>query len=98
MTQNEHVYAICCRPEIAGGVISDQNVKTIEGYVMLNFEAASISSFPENNKMPTNWFGRQNAASLKFDPKPSNAVGRFSNFGKCRSKVAGDVISDVAVK
>ena len=58
---------------------------------------------PENwksNKMTTNWWGRQNAASLKFDPKPSDAAFRsfFSNFGKCRSKVAGDIISGVAVK
>ena len=26
------------------------------------------------NKMPTNWWGRQNAAPLKFDPKPSEAA------------------------
>ena len=36
--------------------------------------------------MPTNWWHRQNAALLKFDP----------NFGKCRSEVSGDVISGVA--
>ena len=41
MTQNEHVYAICCRPEVAGDVISGENVKTGKGYTMLNFEAAS---------------------------------------------------------
>ena len=27
-----------------------------------------------NNKKPTNWWGRQNAAPLKFDPKPSEAA------------------------
>ena len=48
MTQNEHVYVILCRPEIAGDVISRETVKTIEGYVVLNFEDASISSFREN--------------------------------------------------
>ena len=36
MTQNEHVYAICCQPEVAGDVISGQNVETTEGYVVLN--------------------------------------------------------------
>ena len=45
MAQNEHVYATCCRPEISGDVISCENVKTIEGYVLLNFGTACISSF-----------------------------------------------------
>ena len=45
MTQNEHVCAIFCRPEVAGDVISSENVTTIEGYFVLNFEAASFSSF-----------------------------------------------------
>ena len=31
MTQNEYVYAICCRPEAAGDVISSGTLKTIEG-------------------------------------------------------------------
>ena len=48
MIQNEHVYATFCRPEIAGDVISGGNVKTVEGYVLLNFEAANISSFTAN--------------------------------------------------
>ena len=30
MTKNEHVYAICCRPEVRDGVISGQNVNTSE--------------------------------------------------------------------
>ena len=48
MTQTEHAYAIFCRPEAAGDVITSGNVKTIEGYVVLNIETASISSFREN--------------------------------------------------
>ena len=48
MTKNEHVYTICYRPEVAGDVISVENVKTIEGYALLNFEAASISIFRGN--------------------------------------------------
>ena len=49
--------------------------------------------------MPTNWWDRQDAAPLKFDPKPvgGGIFGRFLNFGKCRSEVAGEVISGVAV-
>ena len=52
MAQNEHIYAIFCRPKLAGDVISGGNVKTIEGYVMLNFEAASVSSFRTNQNQP----------------------------------------------
>ena len=52
MTQNEHVYASCCRPEVAGDVISGENVNTIERYALLNFEAASFSSFRENQNQP----------------------------------------------
>ena len=52
MTQNEHVYAICCRPEVAGDVISGGRVNTIEGYALLNFEAASISKLRENQNQP----------------------------------------------
>ena len=39
MTQNEHLYAIFCRPEVV--VISGENVKINEGYALLDFEAAS---------------------------------------------------------
>ena len=45
MNQNENVYAICCRPEIAGDVFSGGNVNTIEGYAVLNFEVAGFISF-----------------------------------------------------
>ena len=52
LTQNEYVYAICCRPEVAGDVISGGNVKIIEGYAALNFETASFSSFRDNPIQP----------------------------------------------
>ena len=45
MTQIEHVYAICCQLEVAGDVISGDNVKTVEGYAVLNFEVVSYSIF-----------------------------------------------------
>ena len=50
MTQIEHVYAICCRPEVDGDVISSYNVKTSEGYDVLNLEVTSFSSFREIKK------------------------------------------------
>ena len=47
MTQNEHVYAICCRPEVGGDIISSEKLKTFEGYAVLNFEVASSNRFPD---------------------------------------------------
>ena len=44
MTQNDHVCAICCRPEVAGDVIAAENVKTIEGNAALNLEIATFNS------------------------------------------------------
>ena len=54
MTQNEHVYVICCQPKVAGDVISCENIKTIEGYALalLNFETAIYSNFRENRNQP----------------------------------------------
>ena len=45
MTQNLHVCTICFRPEAVYDVISGQNVKTIEGYIVVNFAVASSNSF-----------------------------------------------------
>ena len=50
MTRNEHVYAICCRPKVVGDIISGKNAKAIEGYAVLNFEVASVSSFLDIKK------------------------------------------------
>ena len=52
MTPNEHVYAIGCQPEVVGDVISGENAKTIEGYVVLNLAVASVSSFRANQSQP----------------------------------------------
>ena len=61
MTQNKHVYAICCRLQVAGDVASGENVKTIEGYALLNFEDASFSSFRD---IPKIIFGTAEAADI----------------------------------
>ena len=50
MTQNEHVYAICCRREVAGYVLPGRNVKTTECYAVLEFEVASFSRFRDIQK------------------------------------------------
>ena len=41
MTQNAHVRTICCRPEAVYDVISGRNVKTVEGYLVVNFMTAT---------------------------------------------------------
>ena len=52
MTQNEHVYAICCRQEVGDDVISSRNAKTVEGYVLVHFEvASSFRDIPKNHFM-----------------------------------------------
>ena len=33
MTQNEHVYAICCHPEVDANVISGENAETFSVYI-----------------------------------------------------------------
>ena len=57
MTQTKHVYTICCWLEIAGDVISSENVRTIEGYAVLNFEVSRFSSFRyiQNKKSTIRW-------------------------------------------
>ena len=45
-----HVYEIYRRLEVDCGVISGRNVKTIGGYVVVNVEVASSSSFRDNRE------------------------------------------------
>ena len=45
VTKNEHVYAISCLLKVVSDVISCRNVKTTEGYVVVNFEGASSGGF-----------------------------------------------------
>ena len=42
MTLNLHVCMICFQLEVVYDVISGQNVKTIEGYHVVNFEVAVL--------------------------------------------------------
>ena len=50
MIQNEHVYAICYQPEVAGDIISSENVNTVEGYALLHFEVSSFSILRDSKK------------------------------------------------
>ena len=71
---------ICCRPEVDDDVISGPNVKTIESYRVLNFEIVSSSSFQDIKQDAHQLVGRQNAATLEFDPKSSEAAFRLFFF------------------
>ena len=58
-------YLLPTRPEVAGDVISGENVKIAEGYALLNFESATVSSFQENKNQqahfsPIFWVKEQN--------------------------------------
>ena len=50
------------------------------------------------NKKPTNWWGRQNAAPLKFDRRQAAFSAVFSNFEKCRPDAADDPMSGLAAE
>ena len=52
MTQNEHANAIFCWPEVTDDVISGEHVKAIEGYAVLNFEAAGFSCYWKKQNQP----------------------------------------------
>ena len=80
MTQNEHVYVICWWPVVDDDVISGRNVKTIEGYIALNFEVASSSSFRDFPKR------------LFCDGEVSDGIGGVNAIFS-RPEVADDVIS-----
>ena len=43
--QTEYIYAICCRPEVDGDVISGRNVNTVKATLRHIFEDARSSSF-----------------------------------------------------
>ena len=55
MTQSGHLYAICCRPEVASDIICGRNVKTVEVYALESVETASASTFRYIKKMHGGW-------------------------------------------
>ena len=78
LTQNKHVYAICCRPKAAGDVVSGENVKIIERYAVLYFKVASFMTFRDTKKI-TPWRRRrrtstkalsENAFALRLKTSP----------------------------
>ena len=51
MTQSGHIYAICCRQEVDDDGISNETVKTLEGYAVQNWEFGSSGSFRDIPKL-----------------------------------------------
>ena len=49
------------------------------------------------NEKPTNWWSRQNAAPLKFNPEAAFRP-LLSNFDECRPEVADDAIPGATVE
>ena len=66
-------------------------------YHQVHLHEGKTNGYHRTNKTPTNWWGRQNAAPLKFDPEPSEAgySAFLGNSDKCQREAACDVISGV---
>ena len=47
MTQNLHIFAICCRPEIDNGVISIQTVHNVGVDAPIEFGDSMSNCFPD---------------------------------------------------
>ena len=80
MTQNEHVYAVCCPPEVDDDVIFSRNVKTFEGYVVVNFEVASSSSFWDIPKQEANQLvgqAKRHATKIRLKAVWDGTLDRF---------------------
>ena len=81
MAQNEHIYAICYRPETVDDVISGRNAKTIEGSVVVKLSLRGhlkiIMPFSwweqreqvtlTNEKPAPNWSWKQSHGTASFD-------------------------------
>ena len=80
MIKNEHVYVICCRPEVDSDVISGRNIQTLGCYATVNFEVASFSSF--------RYFSKRSFCDSDVGDGSSGMNVIYS-----RSEVADDVIS-----
>ena len=80
MTKHLHVCAISCRPEVVFDVISDGNVKTIEGNPVVNFEVASSNSFRDIKK---NHFVMAEAAARDGVTRYSRPVYYRQQFNSC---------------
>ena len=63
MTHNLHVCTTCCRPEVVYDVISGKNVKTIVGYLLVNFEDAGSIIFLDIPPKSFRYGGRAAAAA-----------------------------------
>ena len=91
MTQNEHDCARCGRLEVDCDVISGRNVKTFVGYVVVNFEGVSSSSFQDIPKTIRDGGGghddsikrKRIRASLKY-PINDGAVRNVTPFNVTR--------------
>ena len=88
------------RAQFAWSSSGPVNIALIDdlGCRMLKHSRRYAPLYHDANKKLTNWWGKQNAAPLKFDPKLSEvAFSVFPNFDKCRPEIADDVIFGEAV-
>ena len=90
-TEDEYVCAICCRPEVAGDVISGENLQTTECYRVKNFEAASICSFQESQNKPC----AVGQLEPHFEVKEQKLSNRSQKRRKWLNLVIVEVVSEI---
>ena len=81
MTQNLHVCAICFRPEVVYEVISGRNIKTLEGYLVVNLEVAISNSFRDMKKI-ISWRRRRRRRTANIDDSENAFAFRLKNDGR----------------
>ena len=77
--EHRRYHSICCRPEVAGGVVLSCDVKAV-CYVVENFEVASCSNFRGNREK-------------KFPDAEAGGGADYINAICSRPEVVDDVIS-----
>ena len=95
MTQNEHVYAIYYWLEAAvDDVISVQNIKTVQGYMVVNFEGTGFNStlryFPKRSFSDNevgDGSGRMNAICSRPEVPDDVTSGRYVDIFRCNGCV-----------
>ena len=94
MTQNWHVCAICCWVEADCDAISSRNVKTIVGYVVVDFEVGEILK-QETHQLVGQ--AKRRATKIRLEAAKG---GIFDSFflDNSQPEVVGHVISDVAAE
>ena len=70
LVDNQHNEITC----INGSTYINDNINVVHIETLLDHDTYKYYQETQMNKKPTNWWGRQNAAPLKFDSNQSEAA------------------------